>query len=211
MYTRLSNGEKRILVILDDVQEEVDFKSLGIPVKGEFKGLKVILTSRLSHVCSRMGAEIFEVGALPKEEARHLFKVVVGISDDSTLSDVPNQVADECKGLPLAIVVVAKAFKSNHTTPESWNIALRQLKKYTMRDIEGVQDLVFSSIMWSYDHLESAEAKSLLLLFSLFPEDYSIPLERLFPLERALTKSKCGPCIEGNKNEIPNPVLALKH
>ncbi|CDP09599.1 unnamed protein product [Coffea canephora] len=93
MYTRLSNGDKRILVILDDVREE--------------------------------------------------------------------------------------AFKSNHTTPESWNIALRQLKKYTMRDIEGVQDLVFSSIMWSYDHLESAEAKSLLLLCSLFPEDYSIPLERL--------------------------------
>ncbi|CDP19859.1 unnamed protein product [Coffea canephora] len=179
MYTRLSNGEKRILVILDDVQEEVDFKSLGIPVRGECKGLKVILTSRLSHVCSRMGAEIFEVGALPKEEARHLFKEVVGICDDSTLSDVSNQVADECKGLPLAIVVVAEAFKSNHTTPESWNIALRQLKKYTMRDIEGVQDLVFSSIKWSYDHLESVEAKSLLLLCSLFPEDYSIPLECL--------------------------------
>ncbi|XP_027174334.1 disease resistance protein At4g27190-like [Coffea eugenioides] len=179
MYTRLSKGEKRILVILDDVREEVDFKSLGIPVRGECKGLKVILTSRLSHVCSRMGAKIFEVDALPKEEARHLFKEVVGISDDSTLSDVPNQVADECKGLPLAIVVVAKAFKSKHTTPESWNIALRQLKKYTMRDIGGVQDLVFSSIMWSYDHLESAEAKSLLLLCSLFPEDYSIPLERL--------------------------------
>ncbi|CDP21320.1 unnamed protein product [Coffea canephora] len=39
MYTRLSKGEKRILVILDDVREEVDFKSLGIPDRGKCKGL----------------------------------------------------------------------------------------------------------------------------------------------------------------------------
>ncbi|XP_027175361.1 disease resistance protein RPS2-like [Coffea eugenioides] len=178
LYTRLINSDKRILVILDDIWKEVDLKSLGIPVKGECKSLKVILTSRFSDVCRGMGAEIFEVKVLPKKEAWHLFKEVAEISDDSALSGVAKQVAEECKGLPLAIVVVAKALKSNHT-PESWDHALRQLQEYTIRELEGDEDLVFSRIKFSYDYLKSAETKSLLLLCCLFPEDYSIPIECL--------------------------------
>nr|XP_027068163.1 disease resistance protein At4g27190-like isoform X2 [Coffea arabica] len=178
LCTILTGRDKRILVILDDIWKEVGFESLGIPVKGECKSLKVILTSRSSDVCRGMGAEIFEVHALRKEEAWHLFKEVAEISDDSALSGVAKQVAEECKGLPLAIVVVARALKGNHT-PESWDRALRQLKEYTIRELEGDEDLVFSRIKFSYDYLKSAEAKSLLLLCSLFPEDYSIPIECL--------------------------------
>ncbi|CDP21232.1 unnamed protein product [Coffea canephora] len=178
LYTRLTNSDKRILVILDDIWKEVDFEHLGIPVKGECKSLKVILTSRFSNACQDMGAEIFEVNVLPKEEAWHLFKEVAEISDDSALSGVAKQVAEECKGLPLAIVVVARALKGNHT-PESWDRALRQLRKDRMGNLRGVQDLVFLRIEWSYNHLGTTEAKHLLLLCSLFPEDYSIPIEQL--------------------------------
>ncbi|XP_027155331.1 disease resistance protein RPS2-like [Coffea eugenioides] len=178
LYTRLTNSDERILVVLDDIWKELDLKSLGIPVKGECKSLKVILTSRFSDVCGGMGAEIFEVKVLPIEEAWHLFKEVAEISDDFALSGVAKQVAEECKGLPLAIVIVAKALKSNHA-PESRDRALRQLKEYTIRELEGDEDLVFSRIKFSYDYLKSAEAKSLLLLCSLFPEDYSIPIECL--------------------------------
>ncbi|XP_027174329.1 disease resistance protein At4g27190-like [Coffea eugenioides] len=194
LCTRLTGRDKRILVILDDIWKVVDFESLGIPVKGECKSLKVILTSRSSDACRDMGAEIFEMHALRKEEAWHLFKEVAEISDDSALSGVAKQVAEECKGLPLAIVVVARALKGNHTL-ESWDRALRQLKEYTIKELEGDEDLVFSRIKFSYDYLKSAEAKSLLLLCSLFPEDYSIPIEclvrygkglELFPNRRRL-------------------------
>ncbi|XP_027166592.1 disease resistance protein At4g27190-like [Coffea eugenioides] len=108
----------------------------------------------------------------------HLFKEVAEISDDSTLSGVAKQVAEECKGLSLAIVVVATALKSNHTL-ESWDRALRQLRKDRMGNLRGVQDLVFLRIEWSYNHLGTSEAKHLLLLCSSFPEDYSIPIECL--------------------------------
>ncbi|CDP09602.1 unnamed protein product [Coffea canephora] len=178
LYTRLTGRDKRILVILDDIWKELDLKSLGIPVKGECKSLKVILTSRSSDACRDMGAEIFEVNVLPKEEAWLLFKEVAEISDDFALSGVAKQVAEECKGLPLAIVVVAKALKRNHT-PESWDRPLRQLRKDRMGNLRGVQDLVFLRIEWSYNHLGTDEAKHLLLLCSLFPEDYSIPIEHL--------------------------------
>lgn len=45
--------------------------------------------------------------------------------------------------------------------------------------LKGVQELVFSRIERSYNHLQTAEAKYLLLPCSLFPEDYSIPIECL--------------------------------
>nr|XP_027067521.1 disease resistance protein At4g27190-like [Coffea arabica] len=125
-----------------------------------------------------MGAEIIVVNMLPEEEACKLFKEKAGISDDFILNDVAKQVEGECKGLPLAIVVVARALRSNHTL-ESWNRALRQLRKDRMGNLKGVQDLVFSRIELSYNHLETAEAKYLLLLCSLFPEDHSIPIEDL--------------------------------
>ncbi|CDP21896.1 unnamed protein product, partial [Coffea canephora] len=178
LYMRLINSDKRILVILDDIWNVIDFKNLGIPVKGECKSLKVILTSRFSDVCRGMEAEIVEVNVLPEKEAWHLFKGVAKISDDSALSGVAKQVAEECKGLPLAIVVVATALKSNHTL-ESWDLALRQLQNDRMGNLRGVQDLVFLRIEWSYNHLGTDEAKHLLLLCSLFPEDYSIPIEFL--------------------------------
>ncbi|CDP19857.1 unnamed protein product [Coffea canephora] len=145
LYRRLTNSGKRILVVLDDIWNELDLKSLGIPVKGECKSLKVILTSRLSDVCRDMGAEIFEVNVLPEKEAWHLFKEVAEISDDSALSGVAKQVAEECKGLPLAIFVVARALKGNHTL-QPWDRALRQLRTDRMGNLRGVQNLVFLRI-----------------------------------------------------------------
>ena len=118
------------------------------------------------------------MNGLPEKEAWHLFKEVAEVSDDSTLSDVAKQVAEDCKGLLLAIVVVAKALRSNHTV-DSWKQALEQLKEYTIIDLEGVEDLVLSRIEFSYAYLKSVKAKSLLLLCSLFPEDHSIPIKCL--------------------------------
>ncbi|XP_027174330.1 disease resistance protein At4g27190-like [Coffea eugenioides] len=185
LHMTLTNSDKRILVILDDIWKEVDFKSLGIPVGGECRSLKVILTSRSSYVCRDMRAEIFEVDILPKEEAWLLFKEVAEISDDADFSDVAKEAAEECKGLPLAIFVVARALISNHTL-EDWEQALEHLKEYTIRDLRGVEDSVFSTIEFSLDYLKSIEAKSLLLLCSLFPEDYSIPIECLVRYGRGL-------------------------
>ncbi|XP_027157201.1 disease resistance protein At4g27190-like [Coffea eugenioides] len=173
IYNRLSG---RVLVILDEIWKEVDFKSLGIPVSEK---IKVIVTSQSPCVCRNMGAKIVGVNALPEEEACYLFKAVAGISDDSVLSDVAKQFAEECKGIPLALVVVARGLRTNCKTLKSWELALGQLQKYTFRELEGEKDLVYSIVEWSYDNLESVEAKSLLLLCSLFPEDYSIPVECL--------------------------------
>ncbi|XP_048336513.2 probable disease resistance protein At4g27220 [Ziziphus jujuba] len=101
---------------------------------------------------------------LAKEEAWKLFQESAGSCvDDPLLHPIAEAVADECAGLPLAIAIVGRALE-NKTDRNVWAYALQQLKKSAPRNIIPEMDDVFSSIQFSYDYLESKEAKSCFLL-----------------------------------------------
>ncbi|KAB1670541.1 hypothetical protein ES319_1Z157900v1, partial [Gossypium barbadense] len=104
---------KKILVIVDDLWEEFKLEDIGIPFGDDHKGCKILLTTRQKQVCSKMKCQKeIQLGILSKEEAWVLFRDKAGLEDDcSTLNDVAKEVSAQCKGLPLAIVVVAKALK----------------------------------------------------------------------------------------------------
>ncbi|KAB2607006.1 disease resistance protein [Pyrus ussuriensis x Pyrus communis] len=170
---------KRILIVLDDVWTEPDFEAIGLPSADAHKGCKVLLTSRDWEVCNRMGSQpIIAVPTLTTEESQELFREMVGESfNDPDLRSIAKDVVKECGGLPIAIVTVGKALEKKNK--REWDDALNQLRNSTPVNIPGVNDKVYSSIKWSYDRLESDEAKSCLLLCCLFPEDYNIPIEYL--------------------------------
>ncbi|XP_022853659.1 putative disease resistance protein At4g10780 [Olea europaea var. sylvestris] len=165
------DSKKRILVILDDVWTDINLETLGIPSLNRPEGLKILLTSRFEYVCKGMGAQRnIEVGVLPREEAFALFQEISTISNgDTQLMVIAKQVAEECKGLPLALEVVGKTLISSKL--HEWRNALNQLQN------SQHGDRVYSSIELSYNNLRSEEHRSLLLLCSLFPEDESIPIE----------------------------------
>ncbi|WMV52833.1 hypothetical protein MTR67_046218, partial [Solanum verrucosum] len=73
-------------------------------------------TTRGRDVCQAMEAhKIMEVGNLSKEEAWILFRQKVGNSvDDPSLHEIAKEVAKECKGMPIAIITVARALKFNN-------------------------------------------------------------------------------------------------
>nr|XP_028944152.1 probable disease resistance protein At4g27220 [Malus domestica] len=170
---------KRILIVLDDVWTELNFEAIGLPCGDDHEGCKVLLTSRDSEVCNRMGSQqIIAVPILTPEESQELFREMVGESfNDPYLRSTTKDVLKECGGLPIAIVTVGKALEKKNKC--EWDDALNQLRKSTPVNIPGVNDKVYSSIKWSYDRLESDEARSCLLLCCLFPEDYDIPIEYL--------------------------------
>ncbi|KAF2290382.1 hypothetical protein GH714_012620 [Hevea brasiliensis] len=102
---RLINCGKRILLILDDVWSELDFEKIGLPSRGERKGHTIMLTSRNKDVCNKMGSEKnFPVDVLTNEEAWDLFGEMAGISIDHHLHHTATEIANECGGLPIAIV-----------------------------------------------------------------------------------------------------------
>ncbi|KAK2991447.1 hypothetical protein RJ640_012055 [Escallonia rubra] len=197
LRARLSSG-LRYLIILDDVWEGLDLNEVGIPVGGLNKG-KVILTSRDENVCLDMGSQInFTVQVLIAQEAWNLFKEMAGdCVDTNDLHSTAKEVVRECGGLPIAIVTLGKALK--YRKKHAWDDVLQQLQKCSITNIPEMENKVYASIELSYKYLKGNQARSLLLLCCLFPEDEDIPNEylvrywvglRLFNDVETLTESR---------------------
>ncbi|GAY60968.1 hypothetical protein CUMW_206170, partial [Citrus unshiu] len=176
-----SKGRK-ILIILDDVWKELDLETVGIPVGDRDNCCKILLTTRLQQVCDRMGCDTrIKLDALDQAEGLDLLRKHAGIDvADKTLTDVSKRVADECKGLPLAIKAVGSALRGR--TADEWNVALDKLQNAKLDKIEGIDkdsQGVYGCLKFSYDYLNGEDSRSCFLLCSLFPEDYKIDLEDL--------------------------------
>ncbi|KAG4203960.1 hypothetical protein ERO13_A04G018166v2 [Gossypium hirsutum] len=185
LWSRLK-VEKHILIIIDDLWDEFKLESIGIPFGDEHKGCKILLTTRQQQVCSKMRCqEEIQLGILSKDEAWVLFKDQAGLEDDcSILNEVAKEVAGECKGLPLAIVTVAKALKDRSL--DEWRDANQRFKDSTHFYDEEVLGGVLEPLKLSYDYLKKDNNQMTVnhiqmcfLLCSLFPEDDEICTELL--------------------------------
>ncbi|KAG8492625.1 hypothetical protein CXB51_010038 [Gossypium anomalum] len=182
---RSMQGVNKILVIVDDLWEEFKLENIGIPFGDDHKGCKILLTTRQQQVCSKMKCQKeIQLGILSKHEAWVLFRDQAGLDDDcSSLNDVAKEVAGECKGLPLAIVTVAKALKDKSL--DEWRDANQRFKD-SMHLYDEVLGGVLEPLKLSYDYLKKGNnqmtgnhIQMCFLLCSLFPEDDEIPLELL--------------------------------
>ncbi|KAF3447929.1 hypothetical protein FNV43_RR08636 [Rhamnella rubrinervis] len=158
--------DKKILVIFDDVWEELDLEKLGVPVGT----CKILLTSRAREVLSsKMGAQKdFMLKVLNEEETWRLFEHTVGDDavKDPDIRKVAIDVANECKGLPISVVTVAKALKGKRL--HTWKDALRNLRGKRMLEA------AYSGIEWSYNQLDGEEAKLFLICGILIDGYYSL-------------------------------------
>ncbi|XP_040948714.1 disease resistance protein At4g27190 [Gossypium hirsutum] len=134
----LKNAGKHVL-ILDDVWDKVSLEEVGILEPSGSNGCKLVLTTRLEHVCKYMGCKVIKVKPLLEEEALILFlnKVGPNIVQSPTIMPTLKHVVKECAGLPLTIVVVAGTMKGEDN-PLIWNNALRELKE-RIGKVEGVE------------------------------------------------------------------------
>ncbi|TYH74857.1 hypothetical protein ES332_D05G432500v1 [Gossypium tomentosum] len=136
---RSMQGVKKILVIVDDLWEEFKLESIGIPFGDEHKGCKILLTTRHQQVCTKMNYK-------------------AGLEDDcSTLTHVAKEVAGECKGLPLAIVTVAKALKGESL--DGWRAVNQRFKDSRHLDNEEVLGGVLKPLKLSYDYLKEGNSQ----------------------------------------------------
>ncbi|KAK9177239.1 hypothetical protein WN944_029258 [Citrus x changshan-huyou] len=131
--------------------------------------------------------------------------------NDSSLDGVSKQVADECKGLPLAIEAVGSALREKGS--DEWKLALNNLKEAKLYAIEGIdkddQD-VYGCLKFSYNNLNSEESKLCFLLCSLFPEDYEIYLEDLVGYAVGVIWYQYDPSIENARSRLHGTINALK-
>ncbi|KAK3433625.1 hypothetical protein EUGRSUZ_L00160 [Eucalyptus grandis] len=118
---------KKILIILDNLWKKLDLKEVGIPCEDDnkVKGYKLLLTSRFRDVlCIDMGSDReFQVNELKHEEARRLFERTIGNGvNDLEFKSLVDGVVNNCGGLPLFIISLAKRLK--HGDLAAWRNAL---------------------------------------------------------------------------------------
>ncbi|KAH9784367.1 Disease resistance protein [Citrus sinensis] len=166
LYARLQN-ENKILAILDNIWEDLDLEKVGVPSGNDCRGCKVLLTARDRHVLESIGSKTIGIDVLSDEEAWTLFKKMAGdCAENGELKSIATDVAKECGRLPIAIVTLAKALR-NKSIVSAWKEALRQLKKPSHWNFEGVLAKTYSAIELSYKYLREEELKQLFLQCSL--------------------------------------------
>ncbi|KAI9186093.1 hypothetical protein LWI28_013699 [Acer negundo] len=166
--------DNKILIILDDIWSILDLEIIGVPCGDDNKGCKVLLISRSLDVLSNgMDSQTnYLVGILQEKEAWSLFKKMAGnCVEDRDVQPVAIQVVEECAGLPIAVVTVARALKNKNLY--EWKNALRGLRRPSSRNFTGSQAVAYSTIELSYNHLETEELKSIFLLCSLLGYTYN--------------------------------------
>ncbi|KAL5726010.1 hypothetical protein ACHQM5_009083 [Ranunculus cassubicifolius] len=171
LSNRLNQDTKTTLVILDDVWDRIELSEVGIPYKSKGKCCKVVFTTRFKDVCDKMEANPnIEVTILSEEDSRILFRKKAGIVADYTFAQ---DILNECKCLPLAIVTLGLALRNKNENVCS--DALQQLRKSIFKGMSPVN----SSIKLSYNSLENGLHKICFLFCCLFPEDHIINLDVL--------------------------------
>ncbi|XP_073306035.1 disease resistance protein At4g27190-like [Primulina huaijiensis] len=205
LRTRRMDSKKK-LIIFDDVWKRFEPEDIGVP----YGGCKIILTSRLKDVCEEMEADkVIEIKVLDKKEAWTLFRDKSGDCVDALyLRPIAEEVAAECKGLPIALATVGKALKNRSI--KTWKDALLQLGGSNPTNFPQVLENVFMPLKLSYDFLETESEKSLFLLCCLFPEDDDIQIEDLALLSFGLGVFEGINNIEDGRNRTQHLLERIK-
>ncbi|KAI9107398.1 hypothetical protein K1719_021435 [Acacia pycnantha] len=169
--------KKKFVLLLDDVWERLNLSSVGVPhpKDTEFE-CKVLFTTRLKDVCAKMKAQkSFKVEFLKEEEALELFLEKVGeetINSHPRIKVLAKEMAAECNGLPLALIVVGSSMAGVKSI-EAWEVSKNRLTSslWTGPDLETK---VFSILKLSYDRLPDDTHKKCFLYCASYPEDYVI-------------------------------------
>ncbi|XP_027119373.1 putative late blight resistance protein homolog R1A-3 isoform X1 [Coffea arabica] len=173
--------KNRYLVVFDDVWDIGAWNELGIAFPNDKNGSRIIFTSRSSNVASQVqyGGEPHYLRPLSEKESFELLqKKVFGKEDcPQALHGLGMEIAKKCRGLPLALVVVAGVLATIEHDICVWEEFAESL---TSTMVSGT-DQCKKSLELSYEHLPY-HLKACLLYFAAFREDEKIGAKNLMRL-----------------------------
>ncbi|XP_045787921.1 putative disease resistance protein RGA1 [Trifolium pratense] len=204
------NG-KRYLLVLDDIWNESSEKwdKLRTNLMCGARGSKVVVTTRSTIVAHRMGVKDPYVlsGLIPEKSWSLLKKIAFGddtIQVDQKIESVGKEIAEKCKGVPLAIRSLGSILKGKSEEKE-WNDVLRGDFWKLCED----RDSILPVLKLSYNNL-SPQQRQCFAYCSLFPKDWEFKKDELVQMWMAHGYLDCpmeGKCIEDVGNQFVNIFL----
>ena len=158
--------QKRVLIILDDVDNLDQIKKLLGKYDCFAFGSRIIMTTREKCLIDTFGNGVstYQVKGLDENESIELFSkhAFLGNKPNEDYSKLVNQVIRYAKGLPLALVVMG-ADLHGRTKPE-WESVLNKYEQILSWDIQKILQI-------SYDGLDQIE-KNIFLDIACFFKEY---------------------------------------
>ncbi|XP_019164693.1 PREDICTED: uncharacterized protein LOC109160889 [Ipomoea nil] len=173
-------NDQKYFVVLDDVWEREDWKSLNEAFPKNSKGSRVLVTTRSMVVIDSQEWKHHTLTKLTPDDSWDLLKEnVFGKEgcDTRLFKEYGKEIANKCNGLPLAIRVIA-GILSNSRSIADWE----RIAKNPFLEINREDQSYHELIMLSYEHLPNEKLKNCFLYFASFPMGYVIAVWKLIRL-----------------------------
>lgn len=171
----------RYFLVIDDIwsTNAWDDISQWFP---DYKGSQILLTTRCGNVASyaAQGNSPNQMSPLSPTESWELFqdRILVKEQLPPEFVEIGKNIAYNCQGLPLTIVVVAGILSKCNNALDRWNQVEQNVKSAMFEDSQQQCEKVLSS---SYHYLPR-HLKACFLYFGVFPEDTEVHVKRLIEL-----------------------------
>nr|XP_009781183.1 PREDICTED: putative late blight resistance protein homolog R1A-10 [Nicotiana sylvestris] len=190
MYSNLSNDQlleqvyrklkgKRYLIVLDDIWSIEAWNLVIRSFSDDENGSRIMLT-RLSEVAMSAGnGYTFNMPFLNLENSWKLLadKVFGIVVCPLRLESMGKQIAQQCQGLPLSLVVIAGLLPKISRTYKDWQKVLESMKSH-----EGsTSEQCLAILALSYNYLPCS-LKACFLYMGAFPEDKEIHVDKLIKI-----------------------------
>ncbi|XP_022867339.1 putative disease resistance RPP13-like protein 3, partial [Olea europaea var. sylvestris] len=188
---------RRYLLIMDDVWNIEAWDSVKRYFPKDELGSRILLTTRLENVANDIssGSPLHHVRFLNDEESWKLFHLKVfgeGFCPIE-LEEIGKKIAQNCRGLPLAVAVIGGLLSRATKTPQYWRSIVENLSS----EITSNDEQCSKILSLSYKHLPY-HLKGCFLYMGIFSEDFEIKVKVLTKLwvAEGILKPACSKMLE---------------
>ncbi|XP_022860526.1 putative late blight resistance protein homolog R1B-17 isoform X2 [Olea europaea var. sylvestris] len=172
---------RRYLIVMDDVWSTNAWNDIQMLFPDDNNGSRILLTTRLTHVADYASSTNppHLMHFLTEEESWNLLcqNVFREANCPLELVDVGSNIAKNCQGLPLLIVVVAGLLAKKNKSLDYWKYLAVNLSSIIIEKKDHCSEI----LTLSYNNLPPL-LKPCFLYMGIFPENYEIPVSRLIKL-----------------------------
>jgi hypothetical protein len=175
---------RRYLIVMDDIWRTEVWDEVRSAFPDNSNGSRILITSRVKEVALHASlTPPYFLGSLNKDESWELFskKVFDGGKCPSKLETLGRKIAEDCRGLPLSIVVLGGFLANEKKTHKAWSKLIGNVNWH----LNEANTLIYKDILASTYTCLPRYLKKCFLYFGIYPEGFEIPVRRLMHLWEA--------------------------
>lgn len=173
---------KRYLIFVDDLWDIWPWNDMKASFPDDNNGSRIVFTSRFHNITSQITTNSITIFLNPISDLSSWELLQVKLfkqeSCPQELFGIGQQIAANCKGLPIAVDLIAGLLGTKDRKKESWKQIANGLNAHLLEDQNGQ---CMGMLELSYDNLPN-HLKPCFLYFGTFCEDIEVPTSKLIRL-----------------------------